>query len=64
MQDYIEAFGQVDAEGPILMSCELPGGTALISGWVGARLTLMIDRGGRDVLRLKLNMPPEPDEEE
>lgn len=64
MQDYIEAFGQVDAQGPILMSCELPGGTALISGWVGARLTLMIDRVGRDVLRLKLDMPPEPDEEE
>jgi len=31
---------------------------------VGARLTLMMDRVGRDVLRMKLGMPSEADEEE
>jgi len=42
----------------------LPSGQAFVSGWVGARLTLMIDRIGRNVLRMKLDMPPEPVEEE
>ena len=64
MDDYVEQFGPLDEEGPILMSCDLPCGPALVSGWVGARLTLMIDRVGRDVLRMKLDMPTEADEEE
>tara|TARA_B110000467_G_scaffold79044_1_gene71432 strand:+ start:12205 stop:13989 length:1785 start_codon:yes stop_codon:yes gene_type:complete len=64
MDDYVERFGPLEEEGPILMSCDLPCGPALVSGWVGARLTLMIDRVGRDVLRMKLDMPTEADEEE
>ena len=64
MDDYVEQFGPLDEEGPILMSCDLPCGPALVPGWVGARLTLMIDRVGRDVLRMKLDMPTEADEEE
>ena len=60
----MEQFGPLDEEGPILMSCDLPCGPALVPGWVGARLTLMIDRVGRDVLRMKLDMPTEADEEE
>ena len=64
MEDYAEAFGTIEEEGPVLLSCALPCGEALVSGWVGARLTLMIDRVGRDVLRMKLGMPTEADEEE
>lgn len=64
MEEYIELYGEVSENGPVLMSCQLPCGPALVSGWVGARLTLMMDRVGRNVLRMKLGMPPEADEEE
>ena len=64
MEEYTEAFGPVEASGPILMSCDLECGPAYVSGWVGARMTLMIDRVGRDVLRMKLGMPSEAEEEE
>jgi hypothetical protein len=64
MEEYTELYGLIEEEGPVLLSCELPCGKALVSGWVGARLTLMMDRVGRDVLRMKLGMPSEADEEE
>ena len=62
--EYTELYGQIEENGPVLMECQLPCGHALVSGWVGARLTLMMDRVGRNVLRMKLDMPPESDEEE
>ena len=64
MEEYTTEFGSLEEVGPVLMSCTLPCGQAFVSGWVGARLTLMIDRIGRNVLRMKLDMPPEPVEEE
>ena len=64
MEEYTELYGQIEENGPVLMGCQLPCGQALVSGWVGARLTLMMDRVGRNVLRMKLDMPPESDEEE
>jgi 16S rRNA C967 or C1407 C5-methylase (RsmB/RsmF family) len=64
MEEYTEQYGPIEEEGPVLLSCELPCGKALVSGWVGARLTLMMDRVGRDVLRMKLGMRSEADEEE
>jgi 16S rRNA C967 or C1407 C5-methylase (RsmB/RsmF family) len=64
MDDYVAMYGAFDEHGPVLMSCMLPCGEALVSGWVGARLTLMIDRVGRDVLRMKLGMSSEAEEEE
>ena len=64
MEEYTEMYGPIEEEGPVLLSCELSCGKALVSGWVGARLTLMMDRVGRDVLRMKLGMPSEADEEE
>ncbi|MFL2970137.1 MAG: hypothetical protein ACJZ63_04600 [Candidatus Poseidoniaceae archaeon] len=64
MEEYTTEFGPLEEVGPVLMSCTLPCGQAFVSGWVGARLTLMIDRIGRNVLRMKLDMPPEPVEEE
>ena len=64
MEEYTNEFGPLEEVGPVLMSCTLPCGQAYVSGWVGARLTLMIDRIGRNALRMKLDMPPEPAEEE
>ena len=57
IEEYNEIHPRIDTTGPLLLSCELPGGEELISAWVGARLTLMIDDKGRDILRLKLGLP-------
>ena len=64
MEDFNEEFEPITSEGPILLSCHLPCGEALVSAWTGARLTLMVDEKGRNVLRLKLGMPFQSEEEE
>lgn len=64
MEDYNSEFDPIEADGPLLLSSQLPSGEALISAWAGARLTLMLDEKGRDVLRLKLGMPFQADDEE
>ncbi len=64
MEEFNEEFIPIFSEGPLLLSCLLPCGEALVSAWTGARLTLMVDEKGRDVLRLKLGMPFVSEEEE
>ena len=64
MEDYNSEFEPIDVDGPLLLSCTLPSGESLISAWAGARLTLMLDEKARDVLRLKLGMPFQADDEE
>ena len=64
LEDYNDEFEPIAIDGPLLLSCELSGGEELISAWAGARLTLMMDEKGRDILRLKLAMPFQHEEEE
>jgi len=64
MEDYNSEFEPIEVDGPLLLSSQLPSGEALISAWAGARLTLMLDEKGRDILRLKLGMPFQVDDEE
>ena len=64
MEDYNSEFEPIEVDGPLLLSSQLPSGEALISAWAGARLTLMLDEKGRDILRLKLGMPFQADDEE
>ena len=64
LDDYNEEFEPIQIDGPLLLSCELSSGEELISAWAGARLTLMMDEKGRDVLRLKLGMPFQYETEE
>jgi len=64
LEDYNDEFEPIVIDGPLLLSCELSGGEELISAWAGARLTLMMDEKGRDILRLKLAMPFQHEEEE
>jgi hypothetical protein len=64
MEDYNSEFEPIEVDGPLLLSSQLPSGEALISAWAGARLTLMLDEKGRDILRLKLDMPFQADDEE
>lgn len=64
LDDYNQEFEPIQIDGPLLLSCELSSGEELISAWAGARLTLMMDEKGRDVLRLKLGMPFQYETEE
>jgi 16S rRNA C967 or C1407 C5-methylase (RsmB/RsmF family) len=64
IEDYNSEFDPIEVDGPLLLSSELPSGEALVSAWAGARLTLMLDEKGRDVLRLKLGLPFQADDEE
>ncbi len=64
IEQYNSDFEPIEVDGPLLLSCQLPSGEALISAWAGARLTLMMDEKGRDILRLKLDMPFQADDEE
>ena len=50
--------------GACLVRCAVLGQNETISVWVGARVTLMIDRNEQDVLRRKLNLPWRHEEEE
>lgn len=64
VEDYNSDYEPLEVDGPLLLSCHLPSGENLISAWAGARLTLMLDEKARDVLRLKLDMPFQADDEE
>jgi len=64
LEDYNDEFEPIQIDGPLLLSCELSSGEELISAWAGARLTLMMDEKGRDILRLKLGMPFQYETEE
>jgi len=64
IEDYNSEFEPIEVDGPLLLSSQLSSGEALISAWAGARLTLMLDEKGRDILRLKLGMPFQADDEE
>ena len=64
IEDYNSEFEPIEVDGPLLLSSQLPSGEALVSAWAGARLTLMLDEKGRDILRLKLGMPFQVDDEE
>jgi 16S rRNA C967 or C1407 C5-methylase (RsmB/RsmF family) len=64
IEQYNSEFEPIEVDGPLLLSCQLPSGEALVSAWAGARLTLMMDEKGRDILRLKLDMPFQADDEE
>lgn len=50
--------------GACLIRCSVHDRYETISVWVGARVTLMIDRNEQDVLRRKLNLPWRSEEEE
>ena len=64
IEDYNAEFEPLEFDGPLLLSCQLASGENLISAWAGARLTLMLDEKARDILRLKLGMPFQMDDEE
>jgi len=64
IEEYNSEFEPIEVDGPLLLSSQLASGEALISAWAGARLTLMLDEKGRDILRLKLGMPFQADDEE
>ena len=64
IEDYNSEFEPIEVDGPLLLSSQLPSGEALVSAWAGARLTLMLDEKGRDILRLKLGLPFQADDEE
>lgn len=64
VEEYNAEFESLEFDGPLLLSCQLPSGENLISAWAGARLTLMLDEKARDILRLKLGMPFQADDEE
>ena len=64
VEDYNAEFEPLEFEGPLLLTCQLSSGENLISAWAGARLTLMLDEKARDILRLKLGMPFQADDEE
>ena len=64
IEEYNSEFEPIEVDGPLLLSCLLPSGESLIAAWAGARLTLMLDEKARDVLRLKLGMPFQADDEE
>ena len=49
--------------GACLIRCQVLGQMETISVWVGARVTLMIDRNEQDVLRRKLGLPWRSEEE-
>ena len=49
--------------GAFLLRSPLPWGTEIISVWVGARITLMIDTNEQNILRHKLNLPWRDEEE-
>lgn len=64
LEEYNAEFDPIQIDGPLLLSCQVQGSEELVSAWAGARLTLMLDEKGRDVLRLKLGMPFHHEEEE
>jgi hypothetical protein len=43
--------------GPLLFGCEIDGVDHVVSAWSGARITMMIDDVGKDILRVKLGLP-------
>ena len=43
--------------GPLLFGCEIEGVEHVVSAWSGARITMMIDNVGKDILRYKLGLP-------
>jgi 16S rRNA C967 or C1407 C5-methylase (RsmB/RsmF family) len=43
--------------GPLLFGCEIDGVNHVVSAWSGARITMMIDDVGKDILRVKLGLP-------
>ena len=43
--------------GPLLFGCVIDGVEHVVSAWSGARITMMIDNVGKDILRYKLGLP-------
>ncbi len=43
--------------GPLLFGCQIDGVDHVASAWSGARITMMIDDVGKDILRTKLGLP-------
>lgn len=43
--------------GPLLFGCQINGIVHVASAWSGARITMMIDDVGKDILRAKLGLP-------
>jgi 16S rRNA C967 or C1407 C5-methylase (RsmB/RsmF family) len=43
--------------GPLLFGCQIDGVDHVASAWSGARITMMIDDVGKDILRVKLGLP-------
>jgi len=43
--------------GPLLFGCQIDGVDHVASAWSGARITMMIDDVGKDILRAKLGLP-------
>jgi len=50
--------------GAMLLRSAMPWGPAWLSVWIGARVTLMIDRNEQNVLRYKLGLPWREEEED
>jgi len=50
--------------GAMLLRSSMPWGPAWLSVWIGARVTLMIDRNEQNVLRYKLGLPWREEEED
>ena len=62
--DFEEEIGSFELpQGAFLLRSVMPWGQETISVWVGARITLMIDKNEQNILRKKLGLPWRDEEE-
>jgi len=64
VEEFCEVVGcEPPASGALLFVTEAAESRVIISVWIGARVTLMIDKAEQDVLRRKLDLPWRDEEE-
>jgi len=58
IEEFIEEL-EIEAPepGPLLFGCVINEVEHVVSAWSGARITMMIDDTGKDILRMKLGLP-------
>lgn len=58
VEDFVEELAiETPEAGPLLFGCHIGGVEHIVSAWSGARITMMIDNIGKDILRVKLGLP-------
>ena len=64
VEEFCEVVGcEPPASGALLFVTEAAESRVIICVWIGARVTLMIDKAEQDVLRRKLDLPWRDEEE-